>query len=112
MDPATDYWQDTIAADVGRAQKAGNTSGVYIDQIASMYASSCYSHGHSGGGSKWADGNRATLEKAVKAVGPGKVVISESNAEAYLVGACIMRRVASHHNSTQREIFLVHWDHL
>ena len=84
MDPGTTYWQDTISAAVSAAQKAGNTSGVYVDQIASMYASSCYSHGHSGGGSRWADGNRATLEKAVKSIGPRKVLISESNAEAYL----------------------------
>ena len=84
MDPGTTYWQDTISAAVRDAHKAGNTSGVYVDQIASMYASSCYGHGHSGGGSRWADGNRATLEKAAKSIGPGKVLISESNAEAYL----------------------------
>ena len=84
MDPSTEYWQKTIAEDVGGVQKAGNCSGVYVDQIASYYAEACYGEGTSGAGSRWADGNRATLEQAVKAVGPGKVVISESNAEAYL----------------------------
>lgn len=48
-------------------------------------AEPCYrGQGRTGGGSRWADGNRATLEGAVRAVGPGKVLISESNAEAYL----------------------------
>jgi hypothetical protein len=28
MDPAQEYWQDTIAQAVGRVQRAGNTSGV------------------------------------------------------------------------------------
>jgi hypothetical protein len=35
MDPGTEYWQTTIAAAVGGVQRAGNTSGVYVDQIAS-----------------------------------------------------------------------------
>ena len=48
------------------------------------YAESCYGKSRSGGGSRWADGNRATLAAAVQAVGPGKVLISESNAEAYM----------------------------
>ena len=84
MDPSTEYWQTTIAGAVGAAAAAGNTSGVYIDQIASYYAQSCFNETHSGGGSRWADGNRAVLEKAIKAVGPGRVIISESNAEAYI----------------------------
>ena len=84
MDPGTSYWQRTVAQAVGAAQRAGNTSGVYVDQIASMYAESCYGKSRSGGGSRWADGNRATLAAAVQAVGPGKVLISESNAEAYM----------------------------
>ena len=84
MDPSTKYWQTTIAAAVGGVQRAGNTSGVYTDQIASYYAEPCYGQGRTGGGSRWADGNRATLKAAMKAVGPGKVLISESNAEAYL----------------------------
>ena len=63
---------------------------VYVDQIASYYAEPCSDGGGAhrnitgGGGSSWADGNRATLKKAVEAVGPGRVLISESNAEAYL----------------------------
>ena len=84
MDPSTPYWQQSIAAAAASVQQAGNTSGVYIDQIASYYAEPCYGEGSSGGGSRWADGNRATLDQAVAAVGPGKVIISESNAEAYL----------------------------
>ena len=42
MDPGTRYWQATIAAAVGGVQKAGNTSGVYLDQTASYYAEPCY----------------------------------------------------------------------
>lgn len=84
MDPGTKYWQTTIAAAAGAAVRAGNTSGVYIDQIASYYAELCYNESTSGGGSRWANGNRAALQGAVEAAGPGKVVISESNAEAYL----------------------------
>ena len=38
MDPGTGYWQRTVAQAVGAAQQAGNTSGVYVDQIASMCA--------------------------------------------------------------------------
>ena len=62
-----------------------------MDQIASYYAEPCSDGGGThrnttggGGGSSWADGNRATLEKAVEALGPGRALISESNAEAYL----------------------------
>jgi len=86
MDPGTRYWQATIAAAVGGVQKAGNTSGVYLDQTASYYAEPCYGKEplRTGGGARWADGNRATLEAATRAVGPGNVVVSESNAEAYL----------------------------
>ena len=57
---------------------------VYVDQIASYYPEFCYGQNHSGGGSRWADGNRQTLKGAVEAVGKGNVLISESNAEAYL----------------------------
>ena len=89
MDPATAYWQATIATAVGGVQKAGNTSGVYLDQTASYYAEPCSNRGGQkegrfGGGSRWADGNRATLEAAARAVGAGNAVVSESNAEAYL----------------------------
>ena len=84
MDPGQQYWQKTVVEAVRDAQKAGNTSGVYIDQIASYYAEPCYGYNETGGGARWAKGNRATLSNAVKAIGPGRVIISESNAEAYL----------------------------
>jgi hypothetical protein len=47
-------------------------------------AAQCFRNGSSGGGSRWADGNRALFEASVKAAGPRKVIISESNAEAYM----------------------------
>eukprot|EP01044_Picomonas_judraskeda_P019080 COSAG03_NODE_3941_length_1750_cov_1.251816_1_plen_157_part_00 len=69
-----------------RGAPRSNTSGVYIDQIASANAEACYDsqRGKAGGGSAWANGYRNALTKAVAAVGPGKVIISESNSEAYL----------------------------
>jgi hypothetical protein len=91
MDPATAYWQRTIAGVAANIVNETNVSGIYIDQIASYYAEACYTnnsrHGRgasSGGGSAWAAGNRGVLESLSQSIGPQKVVISESNAEAYL----------------------------
>ena len=106
-DPSTEYWQAKVSEAVGKIATEFGTSGVYMDQIASMCkakaaavasspaavkkllstdAEACYDaeSGKAGGGAAWADGYRTALAKAVEAAGPGKVVISESNAEAYL----------------------------
>ena len=88
MDPASQYWQSTVA-DVARdVVFRHNVSGVYIDETASAYAQLCW-HGNrsdgrvvSAGGAAWAHGNRALLQATVEAVGPNRAVISESNAEA------------------------------
>ena len=55
-------------------------------KLLSTDAEACYDaeSGKAGGGAAWADGYRTALAKAVEAAGPGKGVISESNAEAYL----------------------------
>lgn len=97
MDPSSKYWQQAVANTTKQVADAG-TDGVYLDQTASYYASMCFqssgsgsrwadgnrSNGSSGGGSRWADGNRAIFEASVKAAGPQKAIISESNAEAYM----------------------------
>jgi hypothetical protein len=85
MDPATEYWRRTIASLAGTIAQAHNVSGVYIDQTASAYAQLCWHRdGSCGGGAAWANGQRALLRAAEAAVGPNRVIVSESNAEAYL----------------------------
>merc|ERR1712060_806505 len=42
MDPATDYWQKKVSAVAGRIATTYNTSGIYMDQIALMYAEPCF----------------------------------------------------------------------
>jgi hypothetical protein len=96
MDPASTWWQQTIATAAGVIANTYNTSGVYIDQVSAMYAEPCtrnplqaHSHwsghnGTAGGGTQWADGYRALLDAASTAVGPGRAIFSESNGEAYM----------------------------
>ena len=86
MDPTSTYWQEKVPSVARAIQQAGNTSGIYIDQLASYYPQVCFSNRgrHGAAGSAWADGVRRTLHSAVAAVGPGKVIISESNNEAYI----------------------------
>ena len=82
--PRSRYWQSTIADTAGTIAAAHNVSGVYIDETASAYAQICWHKHGSGGGAAWANGNRALLRATEQAIGPNRVVISESNAEAYL----------------------------
>ena len=96
MDPASGYWQRTIAEVAGSITSQFNTSGVYIDQIAAMYAQPCFRNrtqahnawsghnGTAGGGSMWADGYRALLDAATRSTGKGRAIFSESNGDAYL----------------------------
>lgn len=84
MDPASAYWQKTIAGAAGTIALAHNVSGVYIDETASAYAQLCWHDNGSSGGAAWANGNRALLSATERAIGPNRAVISESNAEAYL----------------------------
>ena len=96
MDPASEYWQRTVAAVAGSIAGEFNTSGIYIDQIAAMYAQPCFRNGSrehngwsghngtAGGGSMWADGYRALLDAATESTGKGRAIFSESNGDAYL----------------------------
>eukprot|EP01048_Picozoa_sp_COSAG05_P006782 COSAG05_NODE_457_length_9624_cov_14.129554_2_plen_852_part_00 len=96
MDPASAWWQQAIASAAGSISTTYNTSGIYIDQIAAMYAEPCYRdplqahtswsghNGTGGGGSRWADGYRTLLDAASAAVGKRRAVFSESNGEAYM----------------------------
>ena len=55
-----------------------------LDQLASFYAEVCHTPGLAKAGVSWADGSRQIAQQTIRAIGPGKVLISESNAEAYL----------------------------
>ena len=84
MDPSTVYWQKKISSVAGSIVSTHNTSGIYLDQLASFYAELCHEPGVAKGGTSWADGSRQIAKQTIEAIGPGKVLISESNAEAYL----------------------------
>ena len=56
------------------------TDGLYVDQYASMQAQPCGGQADS----HWADGVRGVFETQRAMMGNGKIVISESNAEAYI----------------------------
>jgi hypothetical protein len=96
MDPASKYWQQTVAAAAGSIATQFNTSGIYIDQVAAMYAQPCFRNatqvhstwaghnGTAGGGSMWADGYRALLDATAESVGKSRAIFSESNGDAYM----------------------------
>ena len=58
-----------------------------MDQVSGACALPCRGPylGHpAGGGTSWVDGNRALFAQAKTALGTGRAVVSESNAEVYL----------------------------
>ena len=81
MDPATSYWQDLLADLSSNLTAEFNLSGVYIDQISSMYAEPCFHRlraatvAQGGGqfGAAWANGVRAVYEKTTSRMGSATV---------------------------------------
>lgn len=89
MCPHTAYWQDTIAGVTDKLVNGYGTDGVYIDQIAAAGPRPCWdpSHNHSlGGGDHWVTGYRSMLRQVRRKVGPGAVLLTESNAEPFMDG--------------------------
>ena len=111
MDPATQYWQEKYARyarQIAALAPGVNTTtcqrvfltrpvflthavlqiaGLYMDQVSGACALPCRGPylGHpAGGGTSWVDGNRALFAQAKTALGTGRAVVSESNAEVYL----------------------------
>lgn len=86
MDPASAFMQRTWSAAVGNISAAYNVSGVYADQISCAHAEACYASGGSTNASSWTAGSQAMLAQMAGRMGPGKVLISESQAETMLGG--------------------------
>ena len=94
MDPATEYWQDILANLASNLTATFALSGVYIDQISSMYAEPCFNRirrgtvAEGGGGqfgTAWSDGVRAMYEKATSRMGAAThALFSEAQAEPYI----------------------------
>lgn len=93
MDPVTDYWQDMLAGVAATLTSEFNLSGVYVDQISSMYAEPCFNRQRAGTlaegggqfGAAWANGVRAVYEKATSRMGAAThALFSEAQAEPYI----------------------------
>jgi hypothetical protein len=89
MNPSTNYWQSRVAANAKMLGQHYGTAGVYIDQVTSTFPQLCATDGVVVAGAGWANGTRALLRRAAIAAGgsQSKLVISESNAEAYVGSA-------------------------
>ena len=79
-DPGTQYWQRQMGNVAQSLAVEYGTDGLYVDQYASMQAQPCSGQADS----HWADGVRAVFETQRAMMGQDKIVISESNGEAYI----------------------------
>lgn len=79
-DPGALYWQHQMGTLARNLAVSYGTDGLYVDQYSSMWAQPCNGQA----GSHWADGVRAVFETQRQYMGHDKIVISESNAEAYI----------------------------
>ena len=79
-DPGALYWQQQMGRVAYSLAVNYGTDGLYVDQYASMWAQPCNGQG----GSHWGDGVRAVFETQRAMMGKDKIVISESNGEAYI----------------------------
>jgi hypothetical protein len=85
MDAASPFWHDVVSDVASVLTHQHNTSGIYLDCVASGWPEPCFSSSKGGeAGAAWADGRRAMLSECAAKAGPEKVVISESNDEAYM----------------------------
>jgi hypothetical protein len=87
MCPATRFWQDRVHEITLTLFKEYGVKGVYIDQIAAMFARPCFdpSHGHPlGGGHWWADGYRKMLDDIRRDMPKDCFLTTECNAEAFV----------------------------
>jgi len=85
----TGFWQDSISTLVDDIFSLYGVNGIYVDQVAGLYHELCFDRGHDhplGGGSYWADGNRALLKRIKGLAQQDKrdcVVTSEGAAEVF-----------------------------
>jgi len=87
MCPSTKLWQDKVNEIVLRLHNEEGVDGVYIDQIAAAAPKLCMdaAHGHPlGGGHWWTEGYWEMLEALRKAMGEGKMLTTECNAEPFI----------------------------
>jgi len=84
MCPATEFWQEKVARICERIRSELGTSGVYLDQVAAMYAPLCFdpAHPHApGGGHYWTDGYSAMMRRVRELAGEDGIYTTECNAE-------------------------------
>ena len=89
MCPHTNYWQDILVNVVDKLTNKYATDGVYVDQVAAAGPRPCWdpSHNHTlGGGHHWTGGYAEMLHKMRQRIGGDKLLLTESNAEAYMSG--------------------------
>jgi hypothetical protein len=87
MCPFTKFWQEKLNDIVVALAKTYQTSGVYLDQLASKDPVLCFDqrHQHSlGGGSYWAEGYNKLLRTLRHSVSIDYPLVSESNGEVYI----------------------------
>ena len=84
MDPSTDYWQQKVANRTRTIAQTYGADGVYIDQVTATFPELCVQANKGGAGAQWTQGTRSLLERSIEAAGPEKLILSESNAEAYI----------------------------
>ena len=85
MCPYTKFWRDDVVSVADRLFDEYGVTSLYLDQIASMTAVTCYSSGHGhpvGGGSHWVDGYRQMVDD-IRRRHPGRPMTSENFCEPY-----------------------------
>ena len=87
--PATEYWQEYIAAISGRLANEFSVSGIYIDEVAAADPVPCHNPDHEhapGGGSSWTSGYNDMMDAVRRDIGSDRLIITESNVEQ-LIGS-------------------------
>jgi len=87
MCPATEQWQQKVLEFSTETMEDLGFDGLYLDQIASFNATLCFNPKHphpQGGGSWWNDSYHTMMRKIRDAVGPNKILTTESCCESYV----------------------------
>jgi hypothetical protein len=84
MCPATEFWQEKVAAVCERIKTDLGVSGIYLDQVGAASALLCFDpeHGHPlGGGEFWTSAYGALMDRVRGRVGDDFPLLTECNAE-------------------------------
>ena len=84
MDPSQPLMQETWSDVVGTIATSFGTAGVYSDEVADAHSEACYDRSNGTNASSWTAGAQALLSEMARKMGPGKVLMSESNNEVMM----------------------------